>query len=126
MTGMWDLSSSKAGKDALGGCTLNVKHGESHASSWDTGCLGEMSWAFLRDLLVVWGLFQADDLDGEIDLRSCTDVTEYAVQRNYGFQIHVSICSHANLCWGPVGACELSQVSSCMETFRETLVCRKC
>lgn len=39
------------------------------------------SWAFLR---------QADELDGEIDLRSCTDVTEYAVQRNYGFQIHVS------------------------------------
>lgn len=33
---------------------------------------------------------QADELDGEIDLRSCTDVTEYAVQRNYGFQIHVS------------------------------------
>uniref|UniRef100_K7G0J9 TRIO and F-actin binding protein n=1 Tax=Pelodiscus sinensis TaxID=13735 RepID=K7G0J9_PELSI len=31
---------------------------------------------------------EADDLDGEIDLRSCTDVTEYAVQRNYGFQIH--------------------------------------
>lgn len=34
---------------------------------------------------------QADDLDGEIDLRSCTDVTEFAVQRNYGFQIHVSV-----------------------------------
>ncbi|XP_054552813.1 TRIO and F-actin-binding protein [Talpa occidentalis] len=31
---------------------------------------------------------EADQLDGEIDLRSCTDVTEYAVQRNYGFQIH--------------------------------------
>ncbi|KFZ63915.1 TRIO and F-actin-binding protein, partial [Antrostomus carolinensis] len=31
---------------------------------------------------------EADDLDGEIDLRSCTDVTEFAVQRNYGFQIH--------------------------------------
>ncbi|XP_067415556.1 TRIO and F-actin-binding protein isoform X2 [Emydura macquarii macquarii] len=31
---------------------------------------------------------EADDLDGEIDLHSCTDVTEYAVQRNYGFQIH--------------------------------------
>ncbi|XP_053113488.1 TRIO and F-actin-binding protein isoform X3 [Hemicordylus capensis] len=31
---------------------------------------------------------EADDLDGEIDLRSCTDVTEYSVQRNYGFQIH--------------------------------------
>lgn len=40
--------------------------------------------------LMVWRSFQADDLDGEIDLRSCTDVTEYAVQRNYGFQIHVS------------------------------------
>uniref|UniRef100_A0A7M4FMN9 TRIO and F-actin binding protein n=1 Tax=Crocodylus porosus TaxID=8502 RepID=A0A7M4FMN9_CROPO len=31
---------------------------------------------------------EADELDGEIDLHSCTDVTEYAVQRNYGFQIH--------------------------------------
>ncbi|XP_058529189.1 TRIO and F-actin-binding protein isoform X2 [Ochotona princeps] len=31
---------------------------------------------------------EADELDGEIDLRSCTDVTEYMVQRNYGFQIH--------------------------------------
>ncbi|XP_038639907.1 myosin phosphatase Rho-interacting protein-like, partial [Scyliorhinus canicula] len=31
---------------------------------------------------------EADDLDGEIDLRSCNDVTEYQVQRNYGFQIH--------------------------------------
>lgn len=35
---------------------------------------------------------EADELDGEIDLRSCTDVTEYAVQRNYGFQIHVRLC----------------------------------
>uniref|UniRef100_UPI00398F1EA8 TRIO and F-actin binding protein b isoform X2 n=1 Tax=Pristiophorus japonicus TaxID=55135 RepID=UPI00398F1EA8 len=31
---------------------------------------------------------EADDLDGEIDLRSCNDVTELQVQRNYGFQIH--------------------------------------
>ncbi|KAM6306936.1 LOW QUALITY PROTEIN: TRIO and F-actin-binding protein-like [Podargus strigoides] len=31
---------------------------------------------------------EADDLDREIDLRSCTDVTEFAVQHNYGFQIH--------------------------------------
>ncbi|XP_015672757.1 TRIO and F-actin-binding protein [Protobothrops mucrosquamatus] len=35
---------------------------------------------------------EADDLDGEIDLRTCTDVTEYAVQRNYGFQIHTKDC----------------------------------
>lgn len=32
---------------------------------------------------------QAADLDGEIDLSTCFDVTEYSVQRNYGFQIHV-------------------------------------
>lgn len=32
---------------------------------------------------------QAADLDGEIDLSTCFDVTEYPVQRNYGFQIHV-------------------------------------
>lgn len=38
-------------------------------------------------------LLQADELDGEIDLRCCTDVTEYAVQRNYGFQIHVRLCA---------------------------------
>ncbi|XP_078093708.1 TRIO and F-actin binding protein b isoform X2 [Mustelus asterias] len=31
---------------------------------------------------------ESDDLDGEIDLRNCNDVTEYQVQRNYGFQIH--------------------------------------
>ncbi|KAG8436294.1 hypothetical protein GDO86_007412 [Hymenochirus boettgeri] len=31
---------------------------------------------------------EADELDGEIDLRTCTNVPEYAVQRNYGFQIH--------------------------------------
>lgn len=33
---------------------------------------------------------EADELDGEIDLRTCTDVPEFAVQRNYGFQIHTS------------------------------------
>ncbi|XP_072127842.1 uncharacterized protein [Mobula birostris] len=31
---------------------------------------------------------EANDLDGEIDLRNCSNVTEYQVQRNYGFQIH--------------------------------------
>ncbi|XP_078414628.1 myosin phosphatase Rho-interacting protein-like isoform X1 [Cetorhinus maximus] len=31
---------------------------------------------------------EAVDLDGEIDLSSCYNVTEYEVQRNYGFQIH--------------------------------------
>lgn len=32
---------------------------------------------------------QASDLDGEIDLSTCSNVTEYQAQRNYGFQIHV-------------------------------------
>ncbi|XP_055507402.1 myosin phosphatase Rho-interacting protein-like [Leucoraja erinacea] len=31
---------------------------------------------------------EAVDLDGEIDLSNCYDVTEYEVQRNYGFQIY--------------------------------------
>ncbi|XP_057214952.1 myosin phosphatase Rho-interacting protein isoform X2 [Triplophysa rosa] len=31
---------------------------------------------------------EACDLDGEIDLSSCYNVTEYQAQRNYGFQIH--------------------------------------
>ncbi|XP_026206750.1 myosin phosphatase Rho-interacting protein isoform X4 [Anabas testudineus] len=31
---------------------------------------------------------EASDLDGEIDLTSCYNVTEYQAQRNYGFQIH--------------------------------------
>lgn len=35
-------------------------------------------------------VLQASDLDGEIDLSTCYNVTEYQAQRNYGFQIHVS------------------------------------
>ncbi|XP_073800329.1 uncharacterized protein isoform X4 [Danio rerio] len=31
---------------------------------------------------------EAADLDGEINLSTCYDVTDYPVQRNYGFQIH--------------------------------------
>lgn len=34
---------------------------------------------------------QASDLDGEIDLSTCYNVTEYQAQRNYGFQIHVRL-----------------------------------
>ncbi|CAL9693628.1 unnamed protein product [Knipowitschia caucasica] len=31
---------------------------------------------------------EKDDLDGEIDLKSCTKVSELNVEKNYGFQIH--------------------------------------
>lgn len=39
-----------------------------------------------------FGMFfasQASDLKGEIDLTKCYNVSEYQVQRNYGFQIYV-------------------------------------
>ncbi|XP_054463340.1 myosin phosphatase Rho-interacting protein-like [Anoplopoma fimbria] len=34
------------------------------------------------------GAEEASDLEGEIDLTKCFNVSEYQVQRNYGFQIH--------------------------------------
>ncbi|MEQ2261652.1 hypothetical protein XENORESO_013535, partial [Xenotaenia resolanae] len=34
---------------------------------------------------------EASDLDGEIDLSTCYNVTEYQAQRNYGFQIHEGV-----------------------------------
>lgn len=34
---------------------------------------------------------QASEMDGEIDLSTCYDVKEFPVQRNYGFQILVSV-----------------------------------
>lgn len=40
---------------------------------------------------------QASDLDGEIDLSTCYNVTEYQAQRNYGFQIHVSLSEDYSL-----------------------------
>uniref|UniRef100_A0A8C8D751 PH domain-containing protein n=1 Tax=Oncorhynchus tshawytscha TaxID=74940 RepID=A0A8C8D751_ONCTS len=46
-------------------------------------------------------LFQAADMDGEIDLSTCYDVTEFPVQRNYGFQI-----------LSKEGACTLSAMTS--------------
>ncbi|XP_020923694.1 myosin phosphatase Rho-interacting protein isoform X5 [Sus scrofa] len=46
--------------------------------------LADQSLRFYRDSVAE----EAADLDGEIDLSTCCDVTEYPVQRNYGFQIH--------------------------------------
>ncbi|XP_073683951.1 myosin phosphatase Rho-interacting protein-like isoform X2 [Garra rufa] len=37
---------------------------------------------------------EASDLDGEIDLSTCYNVTEYQAQRNYGFQIHTQEALH--------------------------------
>nr|XP_015215395.1 PREDICTED: myosin phosphatase Rho-interacting protein isoform X2 [Lepisosteus oculatus] len=46
--------------------------------------LTDQSLRYYRDSVAE----EAADLDGEIDLATCFDVTEFAVQRNYGFQIH--------------------------------------
>ena len=35
-------------------------------------------------------MFQAVVADGEVDLSTCYDITEYPAHKNYGFQIHVS------------------------------------
>ncbi|XP_039703533.1 myosin phosphatase Rho-interacting protein isoform X6 [Pteropus medius] len=48
--------------------------------------LADQSLRYYRDSVAE----EAADLDGEIDLSTCCNVTEYPVQRNYGFQIHVS------------------------------------
>lgn len=34
-------------------------------------------------------MVQLDDLDGEIDLTSCVNVSDYEVEKNYGVQIQV-------------------------------------
>ncbi|XP_054023998.1 TRIO and F-actin-binding protein [Dryobates pubescens] len=81
---------------------------------------------------------EADDLDGEIDLRSCTDVTEFAVQRNYGFQIHTrdavftlsAMTSGIRRNWiealrknvRPVSAPDVTKLSDCdKENFRNSV-----
>ncbi|KAK2113179.1 hypothetical protein P7K49_007445, partial [Saguinus oedipus] len=46
--------------------------------------LTDSSLEYYRDSTVE----EADELNGEIGLRSCTDVLEYTVQHSYGFQIH--------------------------------------
>ncbi|XP_023591327.1 myosin phosphatase Rho-interacting protein isoform X3 [Trichechus manatus latirostris] len=46
--------------------------------------LADQSLRYYRDSVAE----EAADLDGEIDLATCYSVTEYPVQRNYGFQIH--------------------------------------
>ncbi|KAJ8399884.1 hypothetical protein AAFF_G00406140 [Aldrovandia affinis] len=46
--------------------------------------LTDQSLRYYRDSIAE----EAADLDGEIDLSTCYDVTEIPVQRNYGFQIH--------------------------------------
>ncbi|XP_046888774.1 uncharacterized protein si:ch73-103b11.2 isoform X6 [Hypomesus transpacificus] len=59
--------------------------------------LTDQSLRYYRDSVAE----EAADLDGEIDLSTCYDVTEFPVQRNYGFQI-----------LSKEGACTLSAMTS--------------
>lgn len=38
---------------------------------------------------VIFDVVQSDDLEGEIDMASCVDVSDCYVEKNYGLQIHV-------------------------------------
>ncbi|KAG9264268.1 myosin-10-like isoform X2 [Astyanax mexicanus] len=46
--------------------------------------LTEQTLRFYRDSIAE----EAADVDGEINLSTCFDITDFPVQRNYGFQIH--------------------------------------
>ncbi|KAL0984366.1 hypothetical protein UPYG_G00140520 [Umbra pygmaea] len=59
--------------------------------------LTDQSLRYYRDSIAE----EAADMDGEIDLSNCYDVTEFPVQRNYGFQI-----------LSKEGACTLSAMTS--------------
>ncbi|XP_045558510.1 myosin phosphatase Rho-interacting protein isoform X4 [Salmo salar] len=59
--------------------------------------LTDQSLRYYRDSIAE----EAADMDGEIDLSTCYDVTEFPVQRNYGFQI-----------LSKEGACTLSAMTS--------------
>uniref|UniRef100_A0A8C5Q9J0 Myosin phosphatase Rho interacting protein n=1 Tax=Leptobrachium leishanense TaxID=445787 RepID=A0A8C5Q9J0_9ANUR len=69
---------------------LNFKKGwltkQYHDGQWKKHwfVLTDQTLRYYRDSVAE----EAADLDGEIDLSTCHDVTEYPVQRNYGFQIH--------------------------------------
>uniref|UniRef100_A0AAY5EJR1 PH domain-containing protein n=1 Tax=Electrophorus electricus TaxID=8005 RepID=A0AAY5EJR1_ELEEL len=61
-------------------------HTHTHTQNWKKHwfVLTDQSLRYYRDSIAE----EAADLDGEIDLSTCYDVTEFPVQRNYGFQIH--------------------------------------
>nr|XP_029491120.1 uncharacterized protein LOC115109977 isoform X2 [Oncorhynchus nerka] len=48
--------------------------------------LTDQTLRFYRDIVAE----EAADLDGEMNLSTCYDITDYPVQRNYGFQIHTA------------------------------------
>uniref|UniRef100_A0A671R1L3 Myosin phosphatase Rho-interacting protein-like n=1 Tax=Sinocyclocheilus anshuiensis TaxID=1608454 RepID=A0A671R1L3_9TELE len=64
-------------------CSYSQTHDGFTAGTW------KKYWFVLTD-----HIHNASDLDGEIDLSTCYNVTEYQAQRNYGFQIHTQEAVH--------------------------------
>uniref|UniRef100_A0A9J8AN08 Myosin phosphatase Rho interacting protein n=1 Tax=Cyprinus carpio carpio TaxID=630221 RepID=A0A9J8AN08_CYPCA len=56
--------------------------------------LTDHSLRYYKDSIAEEVIHNASDLDGEIDLSTCYNVTEYQAQRNYGFQIHTQEAVH--------------------------------
>lgn len=74
---------------------------------WDARCILEGLCSPSATYSLVFLFAQAADLDGEIDLSTCYDVTEFPVQRNYGFLIHVRhylllFCLHIVISYRPI------------------------
>uniref|UniRef100_A0A8C9RBQ1 PH domain-containing protein n=1 Tax=Scleropages formosus TaxID=113540 RepID=A0A8C9RBQ1_SCLFO len=69
---------------------LNFKKG--WLSKLFDGGVWKKRWFVLTDRSLRWYrdtvAEETGDLDGEVDLSTCCDVTEFPVLRNYGFQIH--------------------------------------
>uniref|UniRef100_A0A3Q1BVC3 PH domain-containing protein n=1 Tax=Amphiprion ocellaris TaxID=80972 RepID=A0A3Q1BVC3_AMPOC len=65
-------------------CTYWVQHCQHCAWKKYWFVLTDHSLRYYKDSIAE----EASDLDGEIDLSTCYNVTEYQAQRNYGFQIH--------------------------------------
>ncbi|XP_066531050.1 TRIO and F-actin binding protein b [Hoplias malabaricus] len=73
---------------------LNFKQG--WMSKLDENGEWKKHWFVLTDAGLKYyrdsGAEEKDELDGEIDLRSCMKVSEFDVERNYGFQIQTKDC----------------------------------
>lgn len=46
---------------------------------------------FTKIVQLIFNVLQSVDLEGEIDLTSCVNVSDYDVEKNYGLQIQVCI-----------------------------------
>ncbi len=79
---------------------------------------------------------QKDDMDGEIDLKSCMKVSEFDVEKNYGFQIQASVSATAHplsnsvyaadyhLCIHPLAALATPALSAQLFCYHDSHLCQ--